>query len=112
MLDVEGVDTTRPLLVALRHNRVALVIGSRLAIVDTSNGKLRKTRIIKGPDNARFGAVAVFPEGRRVAAAMGDKSLRIFDVETGKEVGHTMTDARSASIAISPDGKLLAQVDG
>ncbi len=42
---------------------------------------------------------------------MGDRSLRVFDVDTGKEVDHTMTDVLSSSLAISPDQKLIAQVD-
>ena len=43
---------------------------------------------------------------------MSDGSLRIFDVETGKELAHAMTNARSSGLAISPDERLIAQVDG
>ena len=42
---------------------------------------------------------------------MGDRSLRVYDVATGKLVDHAMTDTLSSSIAVSPDGALLAQVD-
>jgi WD40 repeat protein len=111
VLDVHAVvEDARPLLVALHGDRLALV-GKSVALIDTSNGRLRKTHLINGPDGARFAAVAAFPQGGRIAASMGDRSLRIFDVETGKQVGHTMTDALSSGVAISPDGKLIAQVD-
>ncbi len=112
VLDVEGLATAKPSLVALGHHRLGLVTGSRLAIIDTSNGELRTKHLVDGPDGARFSAVAVFPEARRLAASMSDGSLRIFDVETGKEIAHAMTNARSSGLAISPDEQLIAQVDG
>ena len=83
-----------------------------LAIIDTSNGKLRETHVIAAPDGTTFSGVAAFPEGGRIAATMGDRSLRIFNVATGKEVDRTMTDVLSASLAISPDEKFIALVDG
>ena len=41
----------------------------------------------------------------------GDRTLRIYNAETGKLVDQTPTDALSSGIAISPDGTLIAQVD-
>ena len=102
-------ETTRPALVALHHDHLALVIGTSVAIIDTSNGKLRKAHVIN--DSAHFSAVAAFPGGAKIAAAMGDRSLRIYDVATGKQVDHTMTDVLSATLAVSPDEKVIALVD-
>jgi WD40 repeat protein len=98
------------LLFALQHDRLGLVIGNSVAVLDTRDGSLRKARVITDPDS-RFAAVAALPEGRRFVASMGDRTLRIYDTETGKLVDQTHTDALSSGIAISPDGKLIAQVD-
>ncbi len=90
--DVVGT-TSRPSLVALRHDRLGLVVGRSVAIIDTSDGKLRKARIVNGRDDARFSAVAAFPEGETLAASMSDGSLVVVDVDTGKQVARTMTNA-------------------
>ena len=112
VLRYEVVGNSRPSLVALRRDRLGLVIGSSVAIIDTSDGTLRKSHIVNDRDGARFSAVAAFPDGERMAASMGDGSLVIVDVATGKEVARTVTNARSSGLAIAPDGTLLAQVDG
>ena len=59
--------------------------------------------ILRHPDNVR---VAKFsPDGRKVLTASGDKSARLWDVETGKElrvfVGHA---AQISSASFSADG--------
>jgi WD40 repeat protein len=112
VLRFDVVGSSRPSLVALRRHRLGLVVGSSVAIIDTSDGKLRKAHIVNGRDGARFSAVAAFPEGGKLAASMSDGSLVVVDVETGKQVARTMTNARSSGLAIAPDGKLMAQVDG
>jgi DNA-binding beta-propeller fold protein YncE len=112
VLDVDAVvePGTRPLLFALHGDRLGLVIGQSVAIIDTRNGALRKTHVITDPDT-RFAAVAALPTGGRFVASMGDRSLRVYSAATGKLVDHAMTDALSSGIAISPDGTLIAQVD-
>ena len=105
VLDVEVVgDRSDRSLVALRHDRLGLVIGSTSSRSSTrateSSARRTSSTVLTG---ARFSAVAAFPEGGRLAASMSDGSLRIFDVETGKEVARTMTNARSSGLAISPD---------
>ena len=105
--DVVGT-TSRPSLVALRRDRLGLVVGSSVAIIDTSDGKLRKARIVNDRDGARFSAVAAFPDGGKLAASMGDGSLVIIDVETGKEVARTMTNAA----LVRPRHRSQRQADG
>jgi WD40 repeat protein len=61
-------------------------------------------------------AVAFAPDGKRVLsrAIMGDPSVRLWDVKTGKEIRRFLTPLNrvgtwgTAGIAFSPDGKLIA----
>jgi len=48
------------------------------------------------------------PDGRRLATANADKTVRVWDVESGREVGTLQHDAAVLSVAYSPDGRWLA----
>jgi WD40 repeat protein len=54
-------------------------------------------------------AVAFSPDGKRLASASGDQTVRLWDAERGQEVrtlqGHTL---RVTAVAFSPDGRRLA----
>jgi hypothetical protein len=53
--------------------------------------------------------VAYSPDGRRIASASGDQSLKVWDAATGRELltlrGHT---ASVQGVAYSPDGRRIA----
>ncbi|KIK40131.1 hypothetical protein CY34DRAFT_284615 [Suillus luteus UH-Slu-Lm8-n1] len=58
-------------------------------------------------------AIAVFPDRRRMIAGSGDRSLRLWDLETGvvlkKMEGHSWG---VSALAVSRDGQIIASGDG
>jgi WD40 repeat protein len=57
---------------------------------------------------ASVGRVVFSPDGNHLATAGGDKILRVWDVETGKELAAFSNPDRVGAVAFSPDGKSLA----
>lgn len=70
-------------------------------------GTGRDTQPVKGLKTS-VGRVVFSPDGKRLATAGADKVVRVWDVETGKELAALSCPDRVAAVAFSPDGKSLA----
>jgi eukaryotic-like serine/threonine-protein kinase len=84
-----------------------------LQIWNVATAQLRKK--VKGPGSVVVQAIAVSPDGARIAAADSDGSARVIEAETGEEV-HFFRVAggigEKKALAYSPDGRLLAATSG
>jgi WD40 repeat protein len=72
--------------------------------VDTGE---QRSHLVSGTDEVV--ALAVSPDGRRLAARLKDRSVRIWDAESGTELRRFVRLERDAAcFAFSPDGRALA----
>ena len=83
--------------------------GALPAALALAAGRSSLRRCLNG-HTAAVTAVDISPDGRRIASASMDKTIVIWDVRTGSQVGRTMTGHKAGieAVAWSPDGRRLA----
>jgi len=85
-------------------------IGMSIFLFDTRSGK--EVRRIDPDLSTTFDAIAFSADGKTLVSGGGDKTIHLWDVATGKE-RHPFPPVPSPGVpAVSPDGRVLAALDG
>jgi WD40 repeat protein len=104
-----------PSLAAFSANSNTLALlpgGPKISILDARTGNQRRIINLK-IDEARRGpacvdAIALAPDGRRLAAALSSGEIALVDIEAGIEMTRFPDDGFCWPLAFSPDGNFLA----
>jgi WD40 repeat protein len=70
-----------------------------------------KPQMQLGEHTNSVNGVAVSPDGKTVVSGSQDKTIRFWDVASGKRVGIIRHTAGVQAVAFSPDGRVLAVAD-
>jgi Tol biopolymer transport system component len=103
----DGKRVAAPVTAGSRGTPAGLLIddtGASVRVWDLGTGK--STQPVKGL-KAAVGRVVFSPDGKSLVTAGGDKVLRVWEVETGKELAALSCPDRIDVVTFSPDGKSL-----
>jgi WD40 repeat protein len=88
--------------------RVAVSDGKTVNVIETASGKI----LMKFVGSGNVTALAYSPDGKLLAAAAADDTVRVLDAAVGKEVIRiAKAPGGITGIAFSPDGKKLIASD-
>src|SRR2546427_496545 len=72
-------------------------------------GALARAGTVRFRHDNSITSLAFAPNGKTVASAGGDETIRLWEVATGKDLGQFQgSEKGNMSVAFSPDGKTLA----
>ncbi len=86
---------------------------ARALIAQIEGRQFRELRRIAAPPGS-VACLALSPDGKWIATGGKERCLRLWDAETGKQVGRLTADGMGEvrCVAFTPDGKTLASGDG
>jgi superkiller protein 3 len=84
---------------------VAFVRRGAIQLCDAVTGGRGENQEFEGQFGTRTDLLAFCPDGRRIISTHADHAIRVWDVKTGRESGHTATDRPVTGLALfPPDG--------
>lgn len=100
------IDPYLSLLLAIKSASTSMTEDSIIAL--RKSLEAQRTQFVLHGHTGAVRGVAFSPDNKYLATASWDKTARIWDVATGKEVSLLQHDGEVTSVAFSPDGKYLA----
>ena len=76
--------------------------------LDVANNILQASRRLREDGHEHVvGSVVFTPDGRRAVSGSWDQSLRVWDLETGRELARVDSQSWVGPVMVSPDGQYI-----